>query len=175
MWQSHTAFPPLLPIAAVAGEIILTQWLQKITKSLSNAQTRHLLTVSSSAVLTSHDIVLQDGLMGDLEHHLLYGPLLRHTISSGCFHRHDLQEAWIVSALPVVIPAQVCVSDVWGFSSMLEPGRNKLFPDYRDLSYMDIVLSYAVCMITNILEIAHCSSGKTDSFLQSQSISIVAT
>lgn len=30
---------------------------------------------------------------------------------------------------------------------------------------MHIVLSYAVCLITNILEIAGSSSGKTDSFL----------
>jgi len=88
-------------------------------------------------------------------------------------HSHDLQEAGIVSRLPVVISAQVCVSD-GVFSSMLEPGRNKLFSDCRDLSYMHIVLSYAVCLITNILEIADSSSGKTDSYLQSHSMSIIA-
>lgn len=58
---------------------------------------------------------------------------------------------------------------------MLEPEGNKLFADYRDLSYMDTVLSYAVYMNTNILEISHCFSGKTDSSLQSQSMSIVVT
>lgn len=90
-------------------------------------------------------------------------------------HRHDLREAGVVSALPVVIPAQVCISDVGVFSCMLEPGRNKLFSDYRDLSYMHIVLRYAVCLITNILEIAGSSSGKTSSFLQSHSVSIIVT
>lgn len=80
-------------------------------------------------------------------------------------HRHDLQEAGIVGVLPVVISAQVCISDVLGFFCMLEPGRNKLFSDYRDLSYMHIVLSYAVCLITNILEITDSSSGKPNPFL----------
>lgn len=40
---------------------------------------------------------------------------------------------------------------------------------------MHIVLSYRVCLITNILEITDASSGKSDSFLQSHSMSIVVT
>ena len=67
------------------------------------------------------------------------------------------------------------ISDVGVFFCVLEPGRNKLFSDYRDLSYMHVVLSYPVCLITNILEIVDSSSGKTDSFLQSHSMSIVVT
>jgi len=39
------------------------------------------LTISSSAMLASLDTVLQDGLTGDLEHHLPYGALLCRTIS----------------------------------------------------------------------------------------------
>lgn len=48
---------------------------------------------------------------------------------------------------------------------MLKLGRNKLFSDYRDLSYMHIILRYTMCLITNILEIADFSSGKTNYFL----------
>lgn len=50
---------------------------------------------------------------------------------------------------------------IWVFSCTLEPGRSKLFSDYRALSYMRIVLSYAACLITNILEITDSPSGKT--------------
>lgn len=127
------------------------------------------LSDSSSAVLTSCDI-LQDGLTYDLE----YGPQLHQFCKDA--HGRDLQEVGIVSVLLVVISAQVCIRDVWVFLfCMLEPGWDKLFLDYRDWSYMHIVLSYRVCLITNILEITDASSGKSDSFLQSHSMSIVVT
>lgn len=83
-------------------------------------------------------------------------------------HRQDLQEAGIVSALSVVISAQVCISNgffLFFFFCMLKLGRNKLFSDYRDLSYMHIILRYTMCLITNILEITDFSSGKTNYFL----------
>lgn len=78
---------------------------------------------------------------------------------------HDLQEAGIVLVLPVLIYAQVCIGDVSIFFCMLGCGRNKLFPDYRDLSYMHIIRCYTMSLITNILEIADSSSGKTNFFL----------
>lgn len=79
--------------------------------------------------------------------------------------RHHLQEAGIVQVLPVVIYSQACMSDVSIFFCMLGCGKNKLFPDYRDLSYMHIILCYTMSLITNILEITDSSSGKTSSFL----------
>lgn len=166
---SHIQPPPTSsPAAAVLGEIILTLWLQKITQKISGMH--------------------QPGTSSPSQAHICWQAttlccrmLSRVTCNATCHmdhcsvapfckdaHRQDLQEAGIVSALSVVISAQVCISNgffLFFFFCMLKLGRNKLFSDYRDLSYMHIILRYTMCLITNILEIADFSSGKTNYFL----------
>lgn len=172
MWQSSTAFPHLIPRWwCVRRNNFHTVAAKDHKKHLSNVWTWHLLAVSSSVMLTSCDTVLQDGLAGDLKHHLPYGPLLHHTVSYGC------SEARFTGGRDRECSARfnVCSSVYrwcFVFFCMLEPGRNKLFSDYRDLSYMHIVLGYTGCLITNILEIAD-SSGRPHSFLQSHSMSFI--
>lgn len=155
--QSCAAFPTPSPAAGVLGEIILTLWPRKITQKsqehTNQAAPHHLQP-------TYTDIVLQ--LTCSTTCHTDHCPIAPFP-QDAC--RHDLQEAGVVRVLPVVIYAQVCISDVFIFSCMLGRGRNKLFPDYRDLSCMHIILCYTMSLITNIVEITGSSSGKTNSFL----------
>lgn len=51
-----------------------------------------MLTISSSAMLTSHDIVLQDGLVGDLEHHTCHMDCCSIAQFQKDAHRQDLLE-----------------------------------------------------------------------------------
>lgn len=109
---SHIQPPPTSsPAAAVLGEIILTLWLQKITQKISGMH--------------------QPGTSSPSQAHICWQAttlccrmVSRVTCNATCHmdhcsvapfckdaHRQDLQEAGIVSALSVVISAQVCISN----------------------------------------------------------------
>lgn len=152
--QSCASFPAPSPAAGVLGEIILTLWLRKITQKSQEHMNQATPTIS-----IPHTLTLCCRLPAVPPAIWITAPFPKDACG------HDLQEAGIVLVLPVLIYAQVCISDVFIFFCMLGRGRNKLFPDYRDLSYMHIILCYTMSLITNILEIADSSSGKTNSFL----------
>lgn len=155
--------------AGVLGEIILTLTV-KDKKNPCSAWTRHLSLIQTQLCWSAVTLFYR------MASHMIWN--MDHSfIKQFCkdAHGHDLQGTGILSVLLVVISAQVYIRDVWVFFFMLEPGWDKLFFDYRDWSYMHIVLNYTVCLITNILEITDSSSGKTNSFLQSHSMNIVVT